>query len=255
MNTQESPKSHRFSTVKQKTVLGIFVSLVLLIAAGVYIFYTFQRRQMLALDPAAMQQEQQKAAQEEAKKLTSEVSRIMILPAELPTIATVTDIEKLKNQLFFQKAHNGDKVLIFSKAKIALIYNPETKKIINVGSLNVIDKHTQNTSTPAQAKIVLRNGTDIPKLAAKAEMDLQKAFPGIDIRKKEQATSSNYDKTIVIALNPNAQSSAAILAKFYNVTVTELPAKELKPDGMDILVILGTDSARMGGVAGASEEP
>lgn len=40
--------------------------------------------------------------------MTDEVKKLMELPDENPTVATITDIEKLKEQAFFQKGKNGD---------------------------------------------------------------------------------------------------------------------------------------------------
>ncbi|HRH23940.1 MAG TPA: hypothetical protein PK295_04930, partial [Candidatus Magasanikbacteria bacterium] len=55
---------------------------------------------------------------EEVREVTSVVGAYMELPqGEEPTIATVIDKEKLKNQSFFAGAENGDKVLIYSNAK------------------------------------------------------------------------------------------------------------------------------------------
>ncbi|HSE56759.1 MAG TPA: hypothetical protein VLB02_01595 [Candidatus Paceibacterota bacterium] len=77
-------------------------------------------------------------AQEEAKDLAAEVGRIILLPAdELPTVATVSDPEALKSQAFFADAKKGDKVLIYTNAKKAVLYDPVAKKIINVAPLNI----------------------------------------------------------------------------------------------------------------------
>jgi hypothetical protein len=74
---------------------------------------------------------------EETQQLVEEVGKIIELPEEVPTIATVTEIEKVREQKFFAKAENGDKVLIFTGAKKAILYRPSEKKIIEVGVVNV----------------------------------------------------------------------------------------------------------------------
>ena len=72
--------------------------------------------------------------------LTEEVGKIFVLPKnEIPTIATVSDPSALKNQAFFADAKKGDKVLIYTNAKKAILYDPVIKKIINVAPVNTGD--------------------------------------------------------------------------------------------------------------------
>ncbi|MEK7662048.1 MAG: hypothetical protein AAB355_00920 [Patescibacteria group bacterium] len=79
----------------------------------------------------------QKVAQKETERLLKKVSRLMALPEEeMPTIATVTDPEKLKEQQFFSNAKLGDKVLIFTGAKKAILYDESANKILGVASIN-----------------------------------------------------------------------------------------------------------------------
>ena len=74
----------------------------------------------------------------EIKTLTSRIGGFMELPAgEQPTLATVADPEKLKGQEFFAHARTGDKLLIYPKAKKAILYRPATGKIIEVTNLTV----------------------------------------------------------------------------------------------------------------------
>src|SRR5471032_1664638 len=67
-------------------------------------------------------------ATQENDQTVAAVRKLMVLPDEQPTIATVTDPEKLKNQSFFASAKSGDKVLIFSQAKKAVLYDPVADK-------------------------------------------------------------------------------------------------------------------------------
>lgn len=81
----------------------------------------------------------------EVGKLTTEVGKLIALPTdEKPTVATVTDVDKLKEQAFFKNAANGDKVLIYTNARKAILYRPTEKRIIEVGAINI----NQATPTP-----------------------------------------------------------------------------------------------------------
>lgn len=87
-------------------------------------------------------------AEAEAKKLAEKVGKLIVLPVdEVPTIATVSDPEALKDQSFFVEAKKGDKVLIYTNAKKAILYDPVANKIITVAPLNIGDQKTK-TSTP-----------------------------------------------------------------------------------------------------------
>jgi hypothetical protein len=70
--------------------------------------------------------------------LVDKVSKIMILPKdETPTVITVLDAEKVRDQSFYQEAKDGDKVLVYSKKKLAILYRPKTNQIVNVAPVSV----------------------------------------------------------------------------------------------------------------------
>lgn len=76
------------------------------------------------------------ALEKEIETITAQIGKTMELPAdEKPTLATVTDKGKLKSQDFFENAKNGDKLLIFAKAKKAILFRPTTGKIIDFTNL------------------------------------------------------------------------------------------------------------------------
>lgn len=181
----------------------------------------------------------QKGEQEAIAQLVKEVGKLIDLPAnETPTVATVTDVNKLKAEAFFQNAKNGDKVLIYQNAKKVILYNPSAKKIVNVGPFSL----GQNQATPsAQAKITIRNGTSTPAMAAKIEGVLKKTFPEAAVVSKDNANSSNFEKTLVIVLNNALKDVALGLSKSLSAQVADLPSGENKPQGADILIIVGKD--------------
>ncbi len=82
----------------------------------------------------------------EVRSLVEKVGRLTVLPTgETPTIATVSDPEALRDQAFFVDAKKGYKVLIYSNAKKAFLYDPVSDKIVNIAPLNTGDT---NSVTP-----------------------------------------------------------------------------------------------------------
>ncbi|OGN17447.1 MAG: hypothetical protein A3F48_04405 [Candidatus Yanofskybacteria bacterium RIFCSPHIGHO2_12_FULL_41_9] len=68
---------------------------------------------------------------------------MLVLPTdEQPTVATVTDLEALKGQPFFLNAKIGYKVLIYTKAKKAILYDPQARKIVEVAPINLGNQPT-----------------------------------------------------------------------------------------------------------------
>lgn len=66
------------------------------------------------------------------------MGRHIVLPeGETPTVGTVTDPEKLKDQAFFEKAKIGYRVIIYTNAKKAILYDPDSDKIVEVAPLNI----------------------------------------------------------------------------------------------------------------------
>jgi hypothetical protein len=89
---------------------------------------------------------------DEVKRLTTEIGAVYELPTgETPTLATVSDVSKVKNQAFFKNAQNGDEVLLYSKAGQAILWRPSIKKIIAVAPVDLGGSSTANSSSSATA--------------------------------------------------------------------------------------------------------
>lgn len=179
----------------------------------------------------------QKGAQEEVKKLVAEVGKLIELPeGEDPTVATVTDISKLKDQPFFQKAKNGDKVLIYTNARRAILYDPLSRKVIDIAPINI-----GTPSARSLPKVALRNGTQTVNLTSTIENKLKKTITQINVASKENADKQNYAKSVVVVLNDTAKELAESIARTLNISVGDLPQGEIRPKDVDIVIILGKD--------------
>ena len=107
----------------------ILAAIVIVAFGSTYYFYG---------EYSALKNNSDKQVQEETAKIIAQVGTLIVLPeGEMPTMATVADPEKLKDQPFFAKAKKGDRVLIYAKAKKAILYNPESNKIVEVAPINI----------------------------------------------------------------------------------------------------------------------
>lgn len=114
---------------KQKVIDRlVLVVAVIAVVFGAYFYYQWS---LLKQDPQAV-------AQQEVTALVAQVGKLIVLPTgEEPTIATVSDPTALKDQPFFAQAQKGDKVLIYTTAKKAILYSPTLNKIVEVAPLNI----------------------------------------------------------------------------------------------------------------------
>lgn len=146
-----------------------FITLVIVIglmAAAGYYFMLYrdaraQRRDLqsqnndLTKQLAAYKSNPAQAAKSEADKevdkIIAAVGKVYALPKdEKPSVYTVKDKEASRKQLgaFFDKAENGDSSLIYTKAKVAILYRPSTNQVINVSSITIDDKQTTPPPLP-----------------------------------------------------------------------------------------------------------
>ncbi|MFZ2300053.1 MAG: hypothetical protein WAW00_02885 [Candidatus Moraniibacteriota bacterium] len=198
---------------------------------------------------------------DEVASLTKIIGAMMELPeGETPTLATVTDRDKLAEQPFFQKAENGDKVLIYTNSGRAILYRPSTGKIVDVTTVNVNQPAdaqqspavqteqqpaAQTDVTAAEAasetqsvKMALYNGSTKVGVTNTMEEAIKAAFSDIEVVAKEKAAKNDYQGNIVIDLSGNNADLAKSLADSFAGIIGTLPAGETAP-AADILIIVG----------------
>lgn len=242
------PKINMFSAAmaaKYKNII-FFLLIIALVGIGIaaFSFYKYNKTQKELQAMKKSTTASQKASSDQLSKILAEVSKIIKLPeGEVPTMATISDVSKLKDQAFFRNSKNGDILLVYNKAAKAILYNPTDKKIVEVAPLSGTGNISSPspTSAPLQPKVIIRNGTTTPNLAAKIETEVKKVSPDILIVGRENAARGTYDKTIVVVLNPKVQEIAQNITKVLNASVAELPTWENKPAGVDIIIIIGKD--------------
>ncbi len=121
---------------------ALIISLVLLVAASGLAVYFFKQYTDLKNSPNVV-------AQQTTQRLVSEVSKLYALPtSETPTVAQVNDKDKVKSQPFFKNVENGDYVLVYQGARMAVLYRESQNKLINVGPIALDQSAGQQSSQP-----------------------------------------------------------------------------------------------------------
>lgn len=206
------------------------------------------------------QQSPRVADAKEIAELKETVGGFFMLPeGEEPTLATVTDREKLADQPFFERAENGDKVLIYSSSGRAILYRPSTQKIVDVTTVNVNQPKPEAPAEVATAPteptvlgettenvgavtVALYNGSKKIGITNTVEQKIGELLPQATVEKKETAGSNTYEKTVVVDVSGQHGEIAQKLATALGGEVGSKPEAELDP-GTDILVIVGNNQS------------
>lgn len=239
LNHQEpGPKLNAWT----RLLIILFLALGL---AGVWSFWHFREAEKKLTNNNAVTGQLRDIKKENAE-LVTRLSRLMVLPeGEDPVIAVISDVSSLaKNQPFYANAHNGDKVIVYMKAKKAIIYDPNADKIVNVGPIFLENQNTTSTvsSTQTSAKadtrvtLEVRNGSSTVGLAARFADKFKESeqYKVLDIN---PAARKDYGKNIIVNLaGKDVSSLTKILG---NITpVAKLPTGEATT-AAEVLVIMG----------------
>jgi hypothetical protein len=207
----------------KKAAIPIILILVVLIVIGGLLFYRNQKTSTSAAN--------------EVGDLSMKVGKLIELPSETPTVATVSDINKLKDQPFFARAQNGDKVLIYQNANKAILYRPSTNKIVEVAYYNPAKASVTPTAASEKIRVAIYNGTKTEGLAKTQGATLTSKYPNIVINDTANA-SGDYEKTVVVDITGKNAAFVKTLAQDLSGEVKSMPSVEARPDA-DVLIILG----------------
>lgn len=149
----DNPSSSTISAPERKGKrrgTGLLILIVILIALGLFIWAEKQRRDVSSkLEQTEAQLEEirkstQRGGEEVAKEVLVKVRSHMIVAEEpAPTVATIIDINRLKESSdFYSVADNGDHLIITEKR--AILYDPDRDVI-----LDVVPVRINRTATPS----------------------------------------------------------------------------------------------------------
>lgn len=203
-------------------------------------YYFYGKYRELSQNPNA-------EAQRKTEAYVSAIGKLMELPQdEAPTVATILDKDKLRDQPFFALAENDDVLLAYTGAAMkAILYRPSTNKIINVGPITI---NNQQAAAPEGAvmgamdstvRIAYFNGSATVGLTGTAEATVKAKYGSSQTVALKNAAKNTYASTVVVDLSGSHGAEATDIAALLGGSVGSLPEGESAPADTDLLVILG----------------
>jgi hypothetical protein len=175
--------------------------------------------------------------QKELGRVKAKVGALMILPTdEEPTLATVEDNTKLADSFLKSKAENGDKVLIYIKNHMVIIYRPKVNKIAAVGSVS---------SDPALpeangATLTVMDGAEDPAKTQTIIANIRAAYPDLKVTDGGMSNRHDFPTTIVIDNTDQKDNLVDALAKITSGKRGVVPLSEGKAS-TELEIIVGKD--------------
>lgn len=144
MSAEKKSKRIKPRNLNKPFIIFLFVFLFLFSSIpSVYFYLQFKKAESRLGNPVL-------GAKDQVKGVITSVGKLIRLPTdENPTVATISNIDNLKKQQpFFANSKNGDKVLIYTKNKKIIIYDPVGNTIVDVGPLTITSATDTAQTTP-----------------------------------------------------------------------------------------------------------
>lgn len=206
------------SLLSAKSIFSLLNVLLILALAGFGGFYFKKYNDLKNSNPEKIQQAQ-------TDQYVKEVGKLYDLPkSEKPDVATVKDKDALKKQYpFFDKAENGDVVLIYKDAKIAILYRPSNKQLVKVGPVNI------------------QSGVTIKVIGSQAERTaIEKTLKDNNLSYTDGGDAKvAVTGALVVDLKGTNGDQASKLAEIVKGKVGNVPDGQDKPTDADLLIIVG----------------
>ena len=188
----------------------------------------------------------------QVQEFLDKLQSIALVPLdEAPTLATIVDISKLREEAFFKKAEIDDKLFVYQQAQLAILYRPSVEKIVNMATLfdqsggkakTAVAPQVRGASTQAssgaqlQYKLAVYFATDSATLRAKVGKALN-TIPSVEVVKEALTRGTEYKGAIIVDLKGGQSTIVTEIAKKLGGKTGSLPEEEDKPDA-DILAII-----------------
>jgi hypothetical protein len=170
------------------------------------------------------------------KSVESRVGKLMLLPKdEQPTLATVENKNSIKDKFLASHSKNGDRVLIYTKNQMVVIYRPSINKIAAVGTV---------TQDPAfneaqNATMTIMDGANDADKTQTIINKIKTAYPSIKITNGGKAPR-DFPYTIII---DNSNQKDDLVFSLVNIISGKKGVVPLGLDkaNTDLMVVVGAD--------------
>ena len=166
-STVSSPSKPRRGLLNLILIVGIIAALALFIWAEQQRRSTESRLEQTETQLEEIRRSTQRGGEELAQEVLSKVRSHMVISEEpVPTVATIVDIDRLRESSdFYTPAENGDHLIITEKR--AILYDPETDTILDVVPVR-INTADEADSSPSPTSAANRTTPSPPASPADA---------------------------------------------------------------------------------------
>lgn len=248
-------KKYAYKKVYRRDSVKLVLGCLVLIATFIAIFFYGKSNQTKKELELLSQQLKESNSQD----ILVNVENITEVPQnEEPTVATITDINKLKSQSFFSKAKNGDKLIIYKNSNRAILYRPSNNKIIEATTVALegidqtgnIKETNENSNDKSESEIETKtitvavlNSTGVPGLAGSLSKQLETEFTEFKIAIEEVGDANgSYEETFIVnkANKEALKNETDLLAQYLKARVATIPSEEDISDiNADIIIYIG----------------
>ncbi len=164
----EGPKKKRFRlplpSKKSIVILSIFVVGIAIGAGGIFGYLHFKKTPA----PVAEQLPDNQPPQAVLGLIETVEKKIPNIPKnEIPSVATIKDLSELSDQEFLEGAKVGDRLMIYSAAKLAILYRPSTNEVIRQGPVEIIGEASGEDTASSSSAVLSASDSAVPALRIK----------------------------------------------------------------------------------------
>lgn len=230
------------SVVQKILIVTMILVVVFAIGGGGYWFFQQQGESSGEQNRTIASETETK---EETKQLLAKIGELILLPNdEDPTIATITDVETLKQeQVFFKNAKEGDVLVMYPQKSKAILYNPTENVIVNVGKVYIEDSAEETEPVDEEQEpltLEIRNGTEQKGLAGdlRDEITKNEYYDVIDVA---DATRGDYEEIILVdtGVDESKKTLLQVLRDELDAQIVEDMPEGEEDTEAEVLLIIG----------------